>query len=93
MPRVCAFTGRRTQSGRSLRYRGKAKYLGGVGKKITGRTKRQFKPNIHTVTAVVDGKPTRVKASTRAIRSGLVVKPAKRKFTYTRQQQNEQAQA
>jgi len=93
MPRVCHFTGRRTASGRSLRYRGKAKYLGGVGKKITGKTRRKFKPNIQTVTAMVDGKPQRVKASAKAIRQGLVVKPPKRKHTYTRRQQQSQAQS
>ena len=82
MPRVCAFTGRRTRSGRKYTYRGKAKYLGGVGIKVTGKSKRTFKPNIQTVTALVDGKPQRVKASTKAIRSGLVVKPAKRRHTY-----------
>jgi len=89
MPRVCHFTGRKTSSGRSLRYRGKAKYLGGVGKKITGSTKRQFKPNIQAVTAVVDGKPQRVKVSAKAIKAGLVHKPPKRKYTYTRQQKTE----
>jgi len=83
---------RRTTTGRSLRYRGKAKYLGGVGKKITGRTKRKFKPNIQTVTALVDGKPTRVKASTKAIKSGLVVKPPKRKYTYTAKQKADAAE-
>ncbi|MBI1371099.1 MAG: 50S ribosomal protein L28 [Planctomycetes bacterium] len=82
MPRVCAFTGRKTTTGRSLRYRGKAKYLGGVGKKITGKTKRKFRPNIQTLTAIVDGKPTRIKVSTKAIRMGLVTKPLKRKFAY-----------
>lgn len=82
MPRVCSFTGRKTSVGRSLRYRGKAKYLGGVGKKITGKTKRSFKPNLQTVNAVVDGKPQRVKASAKAVRMGLVVKPLKRKFAY-----------
>ena len=82
MPRVCALTGRRTSSGRSLRYRGKAKYLGGVGKKITGKTKRKFRPNLQTVSAVIDGKPQKIKASTKAIRSGLVVKPLKRKYAY-----------
>jgi large subunit ribosomal protein L28 len=90
MPRVCAFTGRRTSTGRSLRYRGKAKYLGGVGKKITGKTRRKFRPNIQIVTALIDGRPTRIKASTRAIKSGLVVKPPKRKYTYTRKQNSEQ---
>lgn len=82
MPRVCSFTGRKTSIGRSLRYRGKAKYLGGVGKKITGKTKRTFKPNLQTVNAVVDGRPQRVKVSAKAMRMGLVVKPLKRKFAY-----------
>ena len=82
MPRVCEFTGRKTSAGRSLRYRGKAKYLGGVGKKITGKTKRKFKPNIQTMIALVDGVPKRVKVSAKAIRQGLVVKPLKRKYAY-----------
>lgn len=83
MPRVCEFTGRRTQSGRTYTHRGKAKYLGGVGTKITGKTNRKFKPNIKTVTAVMEnGSVRRVKASTKAIKSGLVVKPLKRKYAY-----------
>jgi large subunit ribosomal protein L28 len=86
MPRVCEFTGRKTSTGRSLRYRGKAKYLGGVGKKVTGRTKRRFRPNIQNVTAMVDGRRVRVKASAKAIRMGLIVKPLKRRFAYTAKQ-------
>jgi len=46
MPRECYFTGARTHVGRSLRYRGKAKYLGGIGKKVTSAAKRSFKPNL-----------------------------------------------
>ncbi len=86
MPRVCHFTGARTTVGRSIRYRGKAKYLGGIGLNITGVSKRTFKPNLQNVRAVIDGAPVRIKVSTRAIRDGLVVKPLKRKFGYTRQQ-------
>ena len=86
MPRVCEFTGRKTKAGNSLRYRGKAKYLGGVGRKITGKTKRTFRPNLRTVTAVVDGSVRRVKASAKAMKMGLVVKPARRKYTYKRPQ-------
>ncbi len=82
MPRVCTFTGRRTTAGRTYTLRGKAKYLGGVGTKITGKTKRTFRPNIQTVTALVDGVPTRIKVSTKAIKSGLVIKPLKRKYAY-----------
>ena len=84
MPRVCHFTGASSSSGWVCKYRGKAKYLGGVGIKTTSRKKRMFKPNLQDVTAMIDGVPTRVKASVRAIREGLVVKPIKRKYAYTR---------
>ncbi len=78
MPRVCYYTGKKTRAGRSISRRGKAKYLGGVGRKITGITKRKFRPNIQRVRAVVDGKVCRVKVSAKAIRMGLVTKPEKR---------------
>ena len=58
--------------------RGKAKYLGGVGTKVTGKTKRKFKPNLQTVRALIDGRVKRIKVSAKAIRMGLVVKPLKR---------------
>ena len=81
MPRVCALTGKRTHAGRRYSRRGKAKYLGGVGRKITSKTKRKFKPNLQKVRAVVNGRVVRLRVSTRAIRSGLVVKPTKRDYT------------
>ncbi len=87
MARVCHFTGARTTTGNRVRYRGRAKYLGGIGKKITSCTRRTFKPNLQIVTALIDGAPKRVKVSTRAIRNGLVQKPVKRKYAYTRRQQ------
>jgi len=83
MPRVCEYTGKKTTAGNTYTHRGKAKYLGGVGTKITGKTKRTFKPNIQTVNALMeDGSVKKVKASTRAIRNGLVTKPLKRRFAY-----------
>ena len=82
MPRVCEFTGRKTSSGNTYTHRGKAKYLGGVGTKVTGKTKRKFRPNVHTVTAVVDGSIRRIKVSAKAMRMGLVTKPLQRKFAY-----------
>ena len=78
MPRVCHFTGKKTTFGNQITHRGKAKYLGGVGTKITGITARKFKPNIQTVRALVDGKIVRIKVSAKAIRNGLVVKPPRR---------------
>jgi large subunit ribosomal protein L28 len=81
MPRVCHFTGKKTSFGNQITHRGKAKYLGGVGTKITGITARKFKPNIQKVRAVVNGRIVRIKVSAKAIRSGLVVKPARRKYS------------
>ncbi|MCC7407512.1 MAG: 50S ribosomal protein L28 [Phycisphaeraceae bacterium] len=86
MPRVCEFTGRKTTSGKSYTHRGKAKYLGGVGTKVTGITRRKFKPNLQTVTAVVEGSVKRIKVSTKAMKMGLVTKPVKRKYVYKPEQ-------
>ncbi len=80
MSREFFFTGKKTRSGRSIARRGKAKYLGGVGIKTTGVTKRKFKANIQRVRAVVDGTVCRIKVSAKAIRMGLVVKPPKRNW-------------
>ena len=80
MARKCFFLGKKTVAGRSIARRGKAKYLGGVGRKTTGITKRKFKPNIQKVRAVVDGRVVRIRVSAKAIRMGLVVKPVKREW-------------
>ena len=76
MPRVCQFTGRRTVSGWKKVEKGKRKD-GGVGNKVKSRTKRAVKPNLKKVRAVVNGKTVRVYASTKAIKSGLIVKPSR----------------
>ncbi len=80
MTRECLFTGKKTVTGNSIVRRGKAKHLGGVGRKITGISKRKFKPNIQKVHAVIDGKVCRIKVSAKAIRMGLVQKPPKRNY-------------
>jgi large subunit ribosomal protein L28 len=81
MPRVCHFTGKKTSFGNQVTHRGKAKYLGGVGTKITGITARKFKANIQRVRAVVDGQVVRIKVSAKAIRNGLITKPTKRRYS------------
>jgi large subunit ribosomal protein L28 len=78
MPRVCPFTGKKTKAGRKYTYRGKAKYLGGVGIKVTGKTKRKFKANMQRVRAIIDGKVVRMNVSAKAIRNCLFDKPVKR---------------
>jgi large subunit ribosomal protein L28 len=80
MPRVCYFTGKKTSFGNQITHRGKAKYLGGVGTKITGITARKFRPNIQKVRAVINGRICRIKVSTRAIKMGLITKPVQRKW-------------
>jgi large subunit ribosomal protein L28 len=91
MPNVCHFTGKKTSFGKRRAWRGQKITKGGFGLKATGITRRTFKPNLQKVNAIVekaDGTKIakRVKVSTQAIRSGLVVKPLKRKYGYTRQQ-------
>jgi large subunit ribosomal protein L28 len=81
MPRVCYFTGKKTTFGNQITHRGKAKYLGGVGTKVTGITGRKFRPNIQKVRALVNGRIVRIKVSTKAIRNGMITKPVKRKYT------------
>ncbi len=80
MPRVCYFTGKKTSFGKKVTHRGKAKYLGGVGTKITGISGRKFRPNIQKVRAVVNGRIVRIKVSTKAIRNGMVTKPTVRRY-------------
>lgn len=77
MAKSCVFTGRTVSFGNRKKYRGKAKYLGGVGKKILGTSRRKFKPNLQKVRCVIDGVAQKVWVSAAAIRSGLVVKPVK----------------
>jgi large subunit ribosomal protein L28 len=91
MPRECYFTGKKTTFGKQRTWRGQKISKGGFGLKPTGITRRTFKPNLQTVNAVIEdekgGKRVkRIKASAKAIRMGLVVKPLKRKYGYTRQQ-------
>ncbi len=92
MARECYFLGKKTRAGGSITRRGKAKYLGGVGRKITGRSKRKFKANIQRVRALIDGKVCRIRVSAKAIRMGLVVKPPRRNYVPpTADEQAEQA--
>lgn len=46
MSRECKYTGKKTRSGCTYSRRGIAKKKKGIGLKITGKTKRRFKPNL-----------------------------------------------
>lgn len=79
MARECKVCGKRSQMGNSVETRGKAKYLGGVGTKITGITRRQFKPNLQRIrVAMPDGTNKRMLVCTQCIRSGNVRKAVRR---------------
>jgi large subunit ribosomal protein L28 len=61
--------------GNKVTHRGKAKYLGGVGTKITGISRRQFRPNlqrVHVTTA--NGSHKTLRVCTQCIRSGAITK-------------------
>jgi len=75
----CAVTGKKPILGNKISRRGKAKYLGGIGKKVTAVNRRKFKPNLQRVKVVIDGQVKRVRVCVAAIRSGLVQRPVKRK--------------
>lgn len=76
MARVCEVCGKGTRVGYQIERRGLAKKKGGVGRRITGRTKRKFKANIQSVRAHVNGGVKRMKVCTRCISAGKVVKAA-----------------
>jgi large subunit ribosomal protein L28 len=91
MPNECYFTGKKTTYGNKIARSGAAIKKGGFGLHISGKTRRTFKPNLQKMQIVDEnGVARRVKVSTKAIKSGMVTKPLKRKYGYTRQQ-NEQA--
>ncbi len=80
MSRVCEICGKKVHKGNQLVYRGLPKYQGGIGLKITGKTRRTFQPNLQKVRAVVDGKVGRLRLCAKCLRSGHVTKPLKRRW-------------
>jgi len=73
MSRVCAVTGRRTRVGNKVKRRGLAKKDGGVGRRVTGRSKRKFKPNLQPVRILTpEGAVMTLKLSTKVIKKGVI---------------------
>ena len=73
MSRVCAVTGRRTRIGHKVKRRGLAKKDGGVGRRVTGRSKRTFKPNLQPLRILTpDGAMLHLKVSTKVIKRGVI---------------------
>jgi large subunit ribosomal protein L28 len=75
MARACEVCGKKAAMGNSVSHRGKAKYLGGVGTKITGITRRQFRPNLQKVrVTTANGTQKTIRVCAQCIRSGAVTK-------------------
>ncbi len=79
MSRVCEICGKGRLVGNSVEIRGKAKYLGGVGTKVTGITRRSFLPNLQRVKATLpSGETKTVRVCAQCLRSGAVQKQVKK---------------
>jgi large subunit ribosomal protein L28 len=80
MARVCEVCGKSAHMGNSVETRGKAKYLGGVGTKVTGITRREFKPNLQKVKVeTAKGGSKSMRVCTQCIRSGGVRKAVRQR--------------
>jgi large subunit ribosomal protein L28 len=75
----CAICGKRPVLGNQYARRGKAKYLGGVGRKVTGISRRVFKPNLQSLQVELDGAVKRARVCVQCIRSGRVKRPQRKK--------------
>ena len=80
MARQCEVCGKGAQMGNSVTTRGKKKYLGGVGTKITGITRRKFKPNLQRVRITsANGTNKTARVCTQCLRSGAVKRVVRQK--------------
>jgi large subunit ribosomal protein L28 len=70
----CDLCGRKKSLGYKLVRRGLAKRKGGVGQHISGRTRREFKPNLQSARVMINGTVRRLRICTRCLRSGKVTK-------------------
>lgn len=73
--KICEICGKKPIVGKSIARRGMAKKAGGVGKKITGITRRRFYPNLQKIKAKLpNGSVKRIKVCTACIQAGKVQK-------------------
>ena len=74
MGQKCAVCGKTPQMGNNVSQRGKAKYLGGNGRKTTGISRRQFKPNLQKIRIQDGGTTVTRRVCTACIRAGRIQK-------------------
>jgi large subunit ribosomal protein L28 len=75
----CPICGKKPGLGHQIARRGKAKYLGGVGRKITGISRRRFQPNLQRIQVEINGTVQRMRVCVQCIRSGRIRRPTKQK--------------
>jgi large subunit ribosomal protein L28 len=76
MSKECEICGKGPHSGYTFTRRGLAKSKGGVGRKVTGHTKRVFRVNLQAVKTKVGGTVKRLRVCAKCLRSGKVIKVA-----------------
>ncbi len=74
MAQRCDICGKGPVAGRTIKRRGLAKKKGGVGRRITGVSRRVFYPNLQKIRAIINGTTRTVKACTECIKHGRVKK-------------------
>jgi large subunit ribosomal protein L28 len=78
MGQQCAICKKKPVLGNQYVRSGKAKYLGGVGRKVRGISKRAFQPNLQRIQCQVGGSVRTLRVCVACIRSGRVQRPIKR---------------
>jgi large subunit ribosomal protein L28 len=79
MGQQCAVCGKKPKVGNQYVRSGKAKYLGGVGRKTRGISKRKFSPNLQSMQVQVGGSVQRQRVCVQCLRSGRVQRPQRKK--------------
>lgn len=79
MAQHCEICEKTVSTGNSVSQRGKAKYLGGNGRKTTGISRRQFKPNLQKIRVQAGDSVATKRVCVQCIRSGRVQKAVVRK--------------
>jgi large subunit ribosomal protein L28 len=75
MSKVCIICNKHMVMGGHIARRGMARAKGGAGRKITGRSKRAFKPNIQNIRIVTaNGTVTRANVCTKCLKAGKIKK-------------------
>lgn len=101
MSKACEICGKKVAFGRRYARRGLPKKVGGIGLKVTGKTRRKFRPNVQNVRVLeASGRVSTRRICTRCLRKGLrdgtIVKAPRRRhaaYLEEKKRQEEQAEA